>query len=98
MADVGRIIGKCKCGGVIWDVKHLSQIPSYFEKIVCPNCGADCSRRPSLLFRYRYARYRVRKWRSIYGRWSLLTHLSPDMFRLPRELDDKRNVTLGRVE
>ena len=75
----------CDCGATIWDVAALSRLPSYFERLLCPGCGADHSRHPPLHWRLRYGLRKMRRTRRAYGIRALLKLGLSNAFRLARE-------------
>jgi hypothetical protein len=52
----GNMIRKyCNCGILIWEVPSKRFLPRYEEKIICPKCGADHSRKAPMGYRIRHA-------------------------------------------
>ena len=65
----------CGCGTLVWDVPGAPWLPRYTESIICPNCGADHSRKAPLWWVARFAWRRFGKfWR--YYRFGLVGRLT----------------------
>ena len=86
------LVATCRCGANIWMAKSLASLPSVMEYLLCPQCGRDNSRKPSLLFRLRWLRYRLRKRRSISGLGSMWGNWW-DFILLPREKEERHRLS-----
>lgn len=75
----------CVCGATAWDTQHPQGVPRYTEELICPGCGRDNSRKPSLRLRWLYFRYIFSKRHRVYGLRVAVRHLSWTMFLLERE-------------
>lgn len=75
----------CSCGTSIWEAQSLSGLPKFAEAIICPRCGLDHSRAPSLRWRMSQFRYRFRKRRQLFGLRQTLKDWRLCWY-LPREL------------
>lgn len=79
------IVQYCVCGSEVWSVVLASEVPHYQEQIICVSCGIDNSRRPPLLWRLRFGRYRLRRRIRAYGFRKAFKMGIRDAFVLDRE-------------
>lgn len=75
----------CACGATAWETRYPQGLPRYTEELICPGCGRNNSRKPSIRLRWVYFRYLFAKRRKVYGLGFAVRHLSWDMFLLERE-------------
>ena len=57
----------CGCGALVWDVQHPGQLSSFQARTVCPGCGHDHSRAPTLAWLVRFYWKRLLKRRRYFG-------------------------------
>lgn len=82
---------RCDCGTLVW----AGGLPRYAELIICPGCGRDNSRAPSLRVRLRWGLFQIRKRFRLYGLkhgflWGPHRLGLIDAFRLERERRSRR--------
>ena len=66
------LIKFCTCGTLIWHVQVPSQLSSYLATTICPGCGQDYSRVPTVWWAARFYWRRLRKrarYFGLFGMW-----------------------------
>ncbi len=83
------------CGVTVWTAPNEASLPKYTETVTCHQCGTDNSRRPPLLWRWRYGKRMLRRYKEVYGIRATIAKGPWNFFRMPyegKEREDGRAI------